>query len=288
MDTREYLEENTHMMYISELKGKHVISLTEALKMGMVQDALLDPTGRYVAAIRVHSSAGRDQVVRRQAVKHVGLHAIVLSMSDDLIDSAREDPELDRLIDLRTLVGLEVISDQGNLIGRIQDALIDPETLNIEEYELTRNFWDRYLQTGPRIAAATILSCSKDLLIVPERTLTSIGPERAAKKSRGETKGMPSAPNSQLQPADNPAMTMPENQDRQMEDTPTIPGQMFTAAGNPTERTPQNGHRQPEGAPRQVQPSFDVSTPAAPQIPTQPDEIQPTERMTKLPDADDE
>jgi len=116
----------------------------------------------------VRGIGGQSQVVRRHGVKHVGLHAVVLAVSDDLTDPDTNDPELDRLIDLRTLIGLEVISDQGNLLGRVQDAIIDPETLTVEEYELKRNFWDRYLQTGPRIAAGSTLSCSKDLLIVPE------------------------------------------------------------------------------------------------------------------------
>jgi uncharacterized protein YrrD len=100
----------------------------------------------------------------------VGQHAVILGapigMSDD-----QEELELDRLIDLKSFIGLEVVTDEGTLLGRIRDAEIDLQTLNIIEYELVRNFWDAYLQTGLRVAAEETLSGSKDVLIVPQAAL---------------------------------------------------------------------------------------------------------------------
>ncbi len=166
------LREGLSRMRITQLRGLRVISLAEALKMGKVEDVLLDPTGRWIAALRLRGGGtlGGKHLVLREAVKRVGQHAIILGAPADMRDG-EQDLELDRLIDLKTFIGLEVVTDEGTLLGRIHDAEIDLETLNIIEYELVRNFWDAYLQTGLRVAAQDTLSGSKDVLIVPEGAL---------------------------------------------------------------------------------------------------------------------
>jgi uncharacterized protein YrrD len=158
-------------MRITTFRGLRVISLAEALKMGKVEDVLLDPTARWVAAVRVRSGGitSNEHIVLREAVKRVGQHAVVLG---DPVGMGSERPiELDRLIDLHGFLGMEVVSDEGTRLGHIRDAEVDTQTLNITEYELSRNFWDTYLQTGMRVAAHDTLSGSKDVLIVPQAAL---------------------------------------------------------------------------------------------------------------------
>jgi uncharacterized protein YrrD len=160
------------LIRLTQLRGLRVISLSEALKMGVVEDILLDPTARWVAALRVRSgtSIGRKHLVMRESVKRVGQHAVILGTPITVTEEAAL-PELDRLIDLKTFLGLEVVNDEGLLLGRIHDAELDPETLNVVEYELTRNFWDTYVKSGLRVAAQDTLSGSKDVLIVPQSAL---------------------------------------------------------------------------------------------------------------------
>ena len=166
------LREGPSRMRITQLRGLRVISLSEALKMGKVEDALLDPTGRWVTALRVRGGGtiGGEHLVLREAVKRVGQHAVILGAPISMGDEQQE-LELDRLIDLKTFIGLEVVTDEGTLLGRIRDAEIDPQTLNIIDYDLVRNFWDTYLQTGLRVSAQQTLSGSKDVLIVPQAAL---------------------------------------------------------------------------------------------------------------------
>lgn len=160
------------LLRLTQLRGLRVISLSEALKMGTVEDILLDPTARWVAALRVRNgnSIGHKHLVMRESIKRVGLHAVILGAPVSVTEEATT-PDLDRLIDLKTFIGLEVVTDEGMLLGRVHDAELDPETLTIQEYELTRNFWDSYLKSGLRVAAEETLSGSKDVLIVPQTAL---------------------------------------------------------------------------------------------------------------------
>lgn len=167
---RSPLGEVVAPMHITQLRGLRVISLSEALKMGKVDDALLDPTARWVAALRVRGgTVGSEHLVVREAVKRVGQHAVILGEAVGM--GSDRPPDFDRLIDLKTFIGLEVVTDEGVLLGRIHDAEIDPQTLNIIDYVLIRNFWDHYLQTRARVPAHQTLSGSKDVLIVPQAAL---------------------------------------------------------------------------------------------------------------------
>jgi uncharacterized protein YrrD len=170
------LREGSATMRITQLRGLRVISLSEALKMGKVEDALLDPTGRWVAALRVRGGVmgGGEHLVPREAVKRIGQHAVILGAPIGMGNDNQEQA-FDRMIDLKTFIGLEVVTDEGTLLGRIHDAEIDAQTLNVIEYELTRNFWDNYLQTGLRVGAQDTLSGSKDVLIVPQSALRKRG-----------------------------------------------------------------------------------------------------------------
>jgi sporulation protein YlmC with PRC-barrel domain len=154
-------------MYVTDLRGLRIISLVSAFRMGTVEDALLDPSCRYVAALAVRQyGPGKRQYIVRDAVQRVGHRAVVLGGSDDEpAPPTLEAP--DRLINLRTLIGLEVVSDQGNLMGRVRNAVVDTSTLAIEAYEVAQSGLGR-VRAPLRVDASQTLSGSKDVLIVPE------------------------------------------------------------------------------------------------------------------------
>lgn len=160
-------------MYVTDLRGLRIFSLMSALRMGAVADALLDPSCRHVAALVVREyGPGARRLVPRKLVQHVGRNAVILAGTDEIHD-ATEMESADRFINLATFVGLEVVSDYGNLLGRIHNAIIDPETLAVEEYEVEGRGFERLLghRGMRRISARDTLSASKDVLIVPESVL---------------------------------------------------------------------------------------------------------------------
>jgi uncharacterized protein YrrD len=194
-------------MYVTGLRHLRIISLVSALRMGLVEDALLDPSCRYVAALRVHTlRIGPRRLVLRQAVRHVGRHAVILNGGEVLPDE-NVLQHADRMISLRTLIGLEVVSDEGNLIGWVRNAIIDPATLAIESYEVSRSVLERMLRIRPPrlVDARETLSGSKDALIVPEGALL---PHQAP-----ELQAAVDLPSTQLSPARWSPPELPESPD---------------------------------------------------------------------------
>lgn len=173
-------------MYVTDLRGLRIFSLMSALRMGTVADALLEPGCRHVAALVVREyGPGARRLVPRRLVQHVGRNAVILAGTDEQQD-ALELENADRLINLATFVGLEVVTDYGNLLGRIHNALIDPETLTVEEYEVEGRGFERMLghRGMRRISARDSLSASKDVLIVPEAALGAV--PRTAHEALGD------------------------------------------------------------------------------------------------------
>jgi sporulation protein YlmC with PRC-barrel domain len=159
-------------MYVTDLRGLRIFSLMSALRMGSVADALLDPSCRHVAALVVREyGPGARRLVPRQLVRHVGRNAVILAGNDELHESTQLE-HADRLINLATFVGLEVVTDYGNLLGRIHNATIDPDTLEMEEYEVEGPGRLLGQRRTRRIKAHESLSASKDVLIVPESVLS--------------------------------------------------------------------------------------------------------------------
>jgi sporulation protein YlmC with PRC-barrel domain len=75
-------------------------------------------------------------------------------------------PEInDRWLDTSTLVGLEVMGDDGNRIGRLVDATFDQDTLEIGAYLLGVSFLERLIGRRDRIQPASVHSCSRELMI---------------------------------------------------------------------------------------------------------------------------
>src|SRR5437867_1440933 len=113
-------------MKASELRGRAVVSLAEAQKVGEVDDVLLAPAQSRVAGFRIkHGLLGPHQHLSSPDVHSVGPDAIIIQ-SRDLLREQLSPPDLQPLADLSALSGIKVVSESGTLLGVLQDAELDP------------------------------------------------------------------------------------------------------------------------------------------------------------------
>lgn len=193
-------------MYVTDLRHLRIISLVSALRMGLVEDVLLDPGCGYVAALRVRPVRGSKQrLVLRQAVRRIGRHAVILNGDEELPDESALD-NADRMIALDTLIGLEVVSDEGNLLGRVRNAVIDQETLAIEAFDVARAPLGVLSRLGGmlRIEAREMLSGSKDVIIVPQTVIYE------GRDAEDLVPGLPAPPRWRPRPIEVPELQGPD------------------------------------------------------------------------------
>jgi len=153
-------------MRLKELRGLPVIDPTAARKIGTVTDYQVDPASGRIAALDVAGiDSYDDQRILAPRIRRVGHSAVILTARGGAMASAPIEIN-DHWLDGSSLVGLEVMGDDGNGIGRLLDAGFDQDSLDIDAYMLSSGFWERLFSRDARIAPAKVQACSRELMMV--------------------------------------------------------------------------------------------------------------------------
>ena len=161
-------------MRLKELRGLPVIDPTAARKIGIVTDYQVDPSSGRLAALDVDGldSRGAERVLA-QRIRRVGGNAVILTARGGNLPGASPDVN-ESWLDSPTLVGLEVMGDDGYLIGRLMDATFDQDSLEIDVYLLRARMWERVLGRRTRIQPAKVHACSRELMMVSTGRLAEL------------------------------------------------------------------------------------------------------------------
>lgn len=163
-------------MHLKELRGLPVIDPTAARKVGTVADYQIDPTSGRIAAIDLSpaNSAPAERILAAR-IRRVGSHAVILTPRGGATSGTPADVN-ERWLDTSTLVGLEVMGDDGNRIGHLVDARFDQDSLQIEAYLLRSGGLSRLLGDRTRIAPSRVNACSRDLMMVATGRVPELAP----------------------------------------------------------------------------------------------------------------
>jgi sporulation protein YlmC with PRC-barrel domain len=153
-------------MLLKQLRGLPVIDPTAARKIGTVADYQVDPASGCVAALDIDGVGDADgERVLAQRIRRVGSSAVVLTARGGAANGLA--PEInEHWLDTSTLVGLEVMGDDGNRIGSLVDAVFDQDTLQLEAYLLQADLIHRLIGRGGRIEPNSVHASSRDLMVV--------------------------------------------------------------------------------------------------------------------------
>jgi sporulation protein YlmC with PRC-barrel domain len=153
-------------MRLKELRGLPVIDPTAARKIGVVSDYQVDPALGRLAALDIDGVNGRGpERILGQRIRRVGGSAVILTARGGTTPGTA--PEVDEAwLDCSTLVGLEVMGDDGNRIGRLVDGTFDQDSLEIGVYLLHATPFRRLFGRRGRITPAKVHSCSRELMMV--------------------------------------------------------------------------------------------------------------------------
>jgi uncharacterized protein YrrD len=167
------------MIKATDLGGRAVVDMDAAEKLGSVHKVILDPDGRRVAGFVVARggslfNAGAETTLSATAVHAIGPDAITVR-SRPITDA--EADRLERLPRVSDLVGRKVVSQDGQLLGTVDDVLIEPTDGRIIGYALEggnrlgklENLLggDKGDQRPAYIRADAELRAGQDLIIAP-------------------------------------------------------------------------------------------------------------------------
>jgi uncharacterized protein YrrD len=154
----------------AHLKGRAIVTLSDAAKIGAVDDILFDSEYRQVLGFTLrHGPFGASDAVTRDRVSTVGQDALTVT-GPDAVNT------LDRLTTLTGASSLsqaqqtQVVTESGTLLGTISQVELDDEARTVVGYVLSTSLWKRMRHNAPRIAVQDVLRFgAAGIMIVADR-----------------------------------------------------------------------------------------------------------------------
>ena len=161
----------------SELKGRAVVTLSDAIKVGRIADVLFDAEYREVLGFRIKQRTfSRPEAVTRANVTGVGRDAVTVR-SPDVINVEDRLMDLVGAASLSRAHGTKVVTEGGRLLGTIDQIVLDAEARAVTAYTLSAPLWDRLRHREPRIEAQQVLRLGEGgIMIVPNAVGERIRP----------------------------------------------------------------------------------------------------------------
>jgi uncharacterized protein YrrD len=190
------------MIRASELRGRSVVDLDSAVKLGDVDEILLDPESRRVAGFSVGRGANLlgggspvEKFVPASAVHAIGGDVVTVRGAGQAgAADASAYPRLGHV------VGRKMVTHGGTVLGPIDDVLIDPTDGRIVGYALGGKaggalaglFGGRDdAARGDYVRADADLRVGPELVVVPDDAVVSAGAERSPEAAAPTVFGWP-------------------------------------------------------------------------------------------------
>ena len=121
----------------SALKGRAVVDLISARRIGSVDDLVLELRTRRVVGLKFKPGLfTADQIVPVEVTEGFGGDVVTLRL-EGVLQGSLEEQALSKLPTLTQVIGNSVVTVSGKLVGNINDVLLSLEPLEISGYEIS-------------------------------------------------------------------------------------------------------------------------------------------------------
>jgi uncharacterized protein YrrD len=175
------------MARYEHVKGLPVVTMAEGKKIGKVDDVLIDPDGKGVAWLRLHSGGilGGDRWwVPARAMHGIGEDAVTITSEADVLAPA-DAPEAEDLVRLkRTIIGNKVVTESGEHLGEVRDYEFAPDTFALTYLFVppSMSLFGEFLT----ISADKVLTIGEDAIVVSAGAVQSAEPAGATGGRAGQ------------------------------------------------------------------------------------------------------
>ena len=122
------------MMKLKDLKGKAVLSTAEAMKVGVVDDIIIDSTYQHIEALVLKmTDRGPERVVTSKKVISIGEDVVTIDSTSSL-QTFDEERDLSRLPSASMMQKSRIVTESGKVLGSISDIEFDPTNGQILHY----------------------------------------------------------------------------------------------------------------------------------------------------------
>jgi sporulation protein YlmC with PRC-barrel domain len=151
-------------MNATEIKGKAVISVTTAARLGRVEEVLLDPSSLAIAAFRVVAE-GQQALIPFDQVQSLGSDAVMVPAAD-VAQWITTSTAAEGLISFDALKRYKVVDDAGTLLGTPQALKLDPSDGRLQRLEIHKGGVLGMGGESATVSGSDIASVGADVIVV--------------------------------------------------------------------------------------------------------------------------
>jgi uncharacterized protein YrrD len=154
-----------------------VVTLSDAAKVGQIDDVLFDPQYRQVLGFRVTKGVfSQAEALARESVTAIGHDALTVP-SPALIDAQDRFPGLVGATTLSHLHGTRVVTEGGDFLGKVDEVELDDDVRTVTAYTLSRSLWERLKHGEPKIEVQDVVRLGEGgIMIVPNAVAERLPP----------------------------------------------------------------------------------------------------------------
>lgn len=152
-----------------ELLGRPIVAVSNGQKIDRVHDVIFDHQANEVLGLLVDEGGwfSAAKVVPFECVRSFGEDAIMIGAPEE-ITSTRQDGRLNDALNSKvSLIGLTLLTTDGQNLGRIADVLFDEHTGRVEGYEATGGLFSDLSSGRTFVPAPEAVQIGTDTAIVP-------------------------------------------------------------------------------------------------------------------------
>lgn len=132
-------DQKTNLLKWSDLKGRSVIDIVTAKRVGNVDDLVLDQQTYQIVSLKFKPGMfSTTQTVPIQSIKGIGDDAVTLQIEQGNEPVSPSEPPPPDLPVLSQIIGNGVVTEGGKLIGEISNVHLSLQPLAITGYEVSK------------------------------------------------------------------------------------------------------------------------------------------------------
>jgi uncharacterized protein YrrD len=154
----------------SDFKGKPVVDVATAEKLGSVSDLYINLQQQRVVGLQVNLPGlfSRDRALLWNDLQSIGENAVTVP-SADLVRNVKAVPLVNDLAQTSDIVGDKIMTESGSDIGTAADIEIDAKTGSITSYVLRSGFLEGLQRREQLIPASWVKRIGKKLIVVQDQ-----------------------------------------------------------------------------------------------------------------------
>lgn len=144
-----------------------IISLEEGIQIGSVRNLIVDPGKMEIAAIFIDQRGWfREQkIIPYSKVKSIGNDAITIDQSAN-VQKTFNLPEILKLIKEKAdPIGIKVITEQGTVLGAVDEYYVDENTGKIVSLEISGKFLESLFKGSALLPTEYVRTMGSDIII---------------------------------------------------------------------------------------------------------------------------